>query len=309
MNRLPSLKSLQAFRHAAERGSFKAAAEQLHVTQAAISQQIRTLETDLGVQLFRRGIREIGLTPEGQQLLPFVSQGFSALEQGVAQLVDDPQPRRLTLSTVPSFASRWLVPRLGRFQAQAPDMNIRMTPGLKLESFDDGELDLTIRYGQGNYPGLHAELLFTDYLIPVCHPSLINTAEAIQPQLTRLPLLLDSGPDVSRIWPEFEALAGIRAEHSNTRLAATDSNMLVDALLAAQGLSVLRYSVVYELIEREQLICPLFMSLATDYHYYLVAPEHHFKRAKVKLFAQWIRQEIKEIEHSWQRFRATALSD
>lgn len=309
MNRLPPLKSLQAFRHAAELGSFKAAAEQLHVTQAAISQQIKTLEAHLGLQLFRRGIREVELTSEGQQLLPFVSRGFGALEQGVEQLVDDPHPQRLTLSTVPSFASRWLVPRLGHFQNQAPDMNIRMTPGLKLETFDDGELDLTIRYGQGHYPGLQAELLFRDYLIPVCHPSLINPAEPVKPQLAGLPLLVDAGPDVAKVWPEFEALAGIRAEQSNTRLAATDSNMLVDALLAAQGLSVLRYSVVYELIDRGQLICPLFMTLPTDYHYYLVAPEHHFKRAKVKQFTQWIRQEIKEIEHSWQQFRATALNN
>lgn len=306
MNRLPPLKSLQAFRHAAELGSFKAAAEQMHVTQAAISQQIKTLEAHLGMQLFHRGIREIELTSEGQLLLPYISRGFSALEQGVTQLIDDPHPERLTLSTVPSFASRWLVPRLGQFQEQVPEMNIRLTPGLKLESFEDGELDLTIRYGEGNYPGLKSELLFTDSLIPVCHPLLINQQQPITEQLAKLPLLADSGPDVSQVWPEFISLIGLPAEQNNTRLAATDSNMLVDALLAGQGLSILRFSVVYELIERGQLTCPLHHPLRTSYRYYLVAPEHHFKRPKVRQFTDWIRHEIKEIERSWECFKASA---
>lgn len=307
MNRLPPLKSLQAFRHAAELGSFKAAAEHLFVSQAAISQQIKVLENALGLQLFRRGIREIELTAEGRQLLPFISQGFTTLEQGIGQLTDDPNPHRLTLSTLPSFASRWLVPRLGQFQAQVPDMIIRMTPSLKLESFDDGELDLTIRYGKGDYPGLQTQLLLTDHLIPVCHPSLIDPAKAIRPQLDKLPLLIDDGLDVAQVWPEFEARTGIRAQHHNTRLAASDSNMLIDALLAGQGLSILRYSVIYELLDRQQLICPLPLALPSDYRYYLVAPAHHFKRPKVQQFSHWIAQEIQTIETRWQAFEQTHL--
>ncbi|MEH6651385.1 MAG: LysR substrate-binding domain-containing protein [Motiliproteus sp.] len=302
MNRLPPLKALQAFRYAAENLSFKVAAERLFVTQAAVSQQIKALEQHLGVSLFRRLTREVVLTPQGQQLLPYISKGFAALEQGVASLSQDPQPDRLTLSVLPSFAGRWLVPRLGSFQQQWPDVNIHLTPNLKLATFDGGDLDLAVRFGRGEYPGLTSKLLQREYLLPVCHPSLLNTALPIEPQLAQLSLLADDGPDMRDVWPQFEQELGVSLQQDSARLYMSDASMLVEALLSGQGFAMLRFSLAYELLQRGQLICPVPIALKSSYDYYLVAPESHFQRPKVMRFENWLRQQIEVIESSWQQF-------
>lgn len=309
MNRLPPLKALLAFRYAAQAQSFKVAAERLYVTQAAISQQIKTLEQSLGVSLFRRLTREVVLTPQGRQLLPFVSKGFAALEQGVAGLAQDPNPNRLTLSVLPSFAGRWLVPRLGSFQQAQPDLNIHLTPNLKLASFDDPDLDLAIRFGRGQYPDLTAKLLQREYLLPVCHPSLINRSQPVAPQLTRLPLLADDAPDMEDVWPQFEQQLGVSLRKDSTRLFMADASMLVEALLSGQGFAMLRFSLAYELLQRGQLVCPVPVALKSVFDYYLVAPESYFERSKVRRFESWLRQQVEVIETSWQQFRTTELNE
>ncbi len=302
MNRLPPLKALLAFRHAAEAQSFKVAAERLFVTQAAISQQIKSLEQHLEVRLFQRLTREVVLTPQGQQLLPFVSKGFTALEQGVAGLSQDPNPHRLTLSVLPSFAGRWLVPRLGSFQQANPELNIHLTPNLKLATFDDNDLDLAIRFGRGQYPGLTSKLLQREFLLPVCHPSLIDTSAPIASQLAQLPLLADDGPDMEAVWPKFERELGVSLRQDSARLSMSDASMLVEALLSGQGFSMLRFSLAYELLERGQLVCPVPIALRSSYDYYLVAPESHFQRPKVGQFEAWLREQVEMIEISWQQF-------
>lgn len=302
MTRLPSLKALQAFRHAAEMKSFKLAAEQLYVSQAAISQQIKTLEQQLEVTLFHRLTRDIELTREGQQLLPYVSKAFHNLEQGIDRLNDDPAPQQLTLSTLPSFASRWLVPRLGNFQSQEEDLSIHISPGIRLDSFDDSALDLAIRFGKGDYPGLSSRLLMRDYILPVCHPSLINPNRPAAEQLKQLPLLTDDAPDMKDLWPLFETALGLPDTPKTHRLQVTDSNILVEALLSGQGVAAARFSLVYELIERGQLTCPLPIYLPSSFDYYLVAPEHHFKRPKVQRFEHWLRQQTDEISRRWELF-------
>ncbi len=309
MSRLPPLKALEAFRYAAEAQSFKRAAERLHVTQAAISQQIKTLEQHLGLALFRRLTREVVLTPEGQQLLPFVSKAFSALEQGVASLGQDPQPNRLTMSVLPSFAGRWLVPRLGSFQQQHPDLTIHLTPNLNLSMFEGNDLDLAVRFGRGKYPGLSARLLQQEYLLPVCHPSLIDLQQPIPEQLVRLPLLADDAPDMENVWPQFEQALGLSLQQDSTRLYVSDATMLVEALLSGQGFAMLRFSLAYELLQRGQLICPIPIYLKSVFDYYLVAPELNFQRPKVRQFETWIRREIEVIETSWQQFCASQLSN
>lgn len=305
MKRLPSLKSLQAFRYAAEGLSFKQAADQLNVTQAAISQQIKTLEQHLGLALFKRLTREVILTPEGKQLLPFISSGFTAFEQGVASLGQDPQPNRLTLSVLPSFAGRWLVPRLGSFQKLYPELTIHLAPSLSLASFEGTDLDLAIRFGPGDDEGLDVRLLQKEYLVPVCHPSLVDLSQPISEQLARLPLLVDDAPDMKAVWPLFEEALGMTLEHDATSLFVSDATMLVEALLSAQGFSMLRFSLAYELLQRGQLVSPLPIHLKSIYDYHLVAPAPYFERPKIKQFESWIRQEIKAIEENWQRSYGT----
>jgi len=300
MSRLPPLKSLQAFRYAAEAKSFKRAAEQLYVTQAAISQQIKTLEQHLGLTLFNRLIREVELTREGQQLLPYVSQAFSALEEGISKVEDDPNPAQLNLCTLPSFASRWLMPRLGLFQEQYPEINLSLSPSLQLIDFTDSHTDIAIRYGKGEYPGLESRLLIEDKLLPVCHPSLLDLTLPISPQLEQLPLIVDDTHEHKNNEPLFHD--SLSLNFSNPKLQVTDATMLIEALMSGQGLGVVRFSLVYELLQRGQLIAPLRLHHHSAYNYYLVAPEHHFKKKKVQLFESWLQQEIKDIERAWTKY-------
>ena len=306
MKRLPPLKALHAFRYAAEAQSFKVAAQQLNVTQAAISQQIKTLEEQLDVKLFQRLTREVVLTPEGMKLLPYVSKAFMTLEEGVMDLAQDPNPNRLTLSALPSFAGRWLVPRLGLYQQQMPDVALNLQPCIDLINFERGEPDLAIRFGRGDYPGLTVKPLLKEYLLPVCHPSLLDMGQPISPQLAELPLLADDCPDIDEAWSEFQRVIGMPFRHESTQLHVTDAAMLVEALLCGQGFGILRFSLAYDLLERGQLVCPFPVYLSSAFDYYLVAPEAHFQRPKVKRFESWLGEEIKVIEQSWERFCLTS---
>ncbi len=206
-NRLPPLKSLYAFRYAATYLSFKEAAEQLNVTQAAISQQIKTLEQAVGVELFERHTRQVTLTSEGHYLFEYTVKAFDLLEVGVKGITEDQNPNTLVISTLPSFASRWLVSRLGHFQEQEKEINIQLNPSIILSSFTDRHLDLAIRFGRGQYEGLQSQLLFKDFLLPVCHPSLIDMNQPIKPQLLQLPVITDTGTDMELVWPIFQKRA------------------------------------------------------------------------------------------------------
>lgn len=297
--RLPPLKALHAFRYAAQSLSFKEAAEQLHVTQAAISQQIKTLEQSLEIELFERHTRQVRLTSEGEYLFNYVEKAFDLLEKGVREIVEDPNPNTLVISTLPSFASRWLVARLGDFQNQEQDINIQLSPSLAVASFQDQELDLSIRFGRGYYEGLNAELLFNECLIPVCHPSLIDPDKPIKEQLAKLPVIADNGPDMDTIWPIYQAHLNCDDVKMSSRLQVSDSTVLIEALLSAQGVSMMRYSLVYELLQKGQLISPLSLYIRSRYNFFLVAPAPHFKYEKVQKFRAWLKQEVKEIQRSW----------
>ena len=308
MTKLPPLKSLQAFRFAAEAQSFKVAAQQLHVTPTAISQQIKTLEQSLGITLFKRLTREVVLTQEGRQLLPYISKAFAAMEDGISKLTYDPEPNRLTLTALPSFAGRWLVPRLGRFQQQVPEVNIHLSPSLGLSSFEGSDLDLAIRFGRGEYPGLTSRLLLEDHLLPVCHPSLIDKNRPIPEQLAELHLLEDVAVDIEMARRVFQDALGVEFRQESTKLRVSDSTMLVEAVLSGQGFALLRFSLAYELLERGHLICALPMHIKSVFDFYLVAPESNFKRPKVRKFENWLRKEIQSIETSWETFHETQLN-
>jgi LysR family glycine cleavage system transcriptional activator len=299
---LPPLKSLQAFRYAAQTLSFKKAAESLFVTQAAVSQQMKTLEQALGVALFERHTRQVVLTAEGQYLLDYVEKAFGLLEEGVKGIMEDPTPNTLVISSVPSFSSRWLVSRLGRFQAQEPEINLRLSPSIDLSTFADSDLDLCIRLGRGQYAGLKSQLLFKEYLVLVCHPSMINMSQPIKEQLLNIPIITDTGPDVRHVWPVLQRFLDLYDMPMKSHLHVADSTSLVEALLSCQGLAMMRYGLVYELIEKGQLICPLPIYMKSQYDFYLVAPAPHFKCQKVTAFKHWIEAEVKAIDLSWQTY-------
>jgi LysR family transcriptional regulator, glycine cleavage system transcriptional activator len=309
LKRLPPLKSIQAFRYAAEALSFKVAAERLHVTPTAVSQQIKNLEQDLGVMLFKRKTREVELTSHARQLLPYISKAFLLMEEGVSGVVEDPHPTRLTITVLPSFSSRFLIPRLVGFQQSQSEINIHLLSSLGLSKFENNDLDLAIRFGEGRYPGLVSKHVLDDYVLPVCHPSLIDPDKPIKEQLEKLPVLRDDINFSEPFWEIFQDKTGVKSKHDESRLQFSDATMLVESVLASRGLALLRYSLAYDLIEQGSLICPLPVYLKSQFSYHLVAPELNFERSKVKKFERWLRQEVRDIEESWSKFYAKNLNN
>lgn len=303
------LNALRVFRAAAEEGSFKAAATRLFVTQAAVSQQIRTLEQYLAQPLFVRNNREVVLNSAGQQLLGYVQQGLDTLEQGVHGLLDDPLPNTLRISSLPSFSARWLVPKLGRFQQLQPELTVQLSPTTALARFGDGQTDLAVRFGYGDYEGLESRFLAEDYLIPICSPLLFDPREDPLAQLHKLPMLYDDGQELPEVYQQFQRALGIdRSRTPSSPLLLNNASMLVEAVLAGQGYGLLRFSLIHELLARGLLVCPLNSYLKSPLSYYLVAPARHFQRPKVQTFQQWISREIQETDKAWRLFHKEVLN-
>ncbi|MGH7039782.1 MAG: LysR family transcriptional regulator, partial [Stellaceae bacterium] len=174
-SRLPPLSALRAFEAAARHLSFSEAALELNVTPAAISHQIHALEADLGVALFHRRNRAIALTPSARVLLPGLSEAFSGIRTAVRRLRAHNDTGTLNVTASPSFAAKWLVLRLHRFQAGHPEIDVRISATDEVVDLAQGDFDLAIRYGAGRYPGLLVELLLHNEVFPACSPHLIET--------------------------------------------------------------------------------------------------------------------------------------
>ncbi|WP_152207381.1 LysR substrate-binding domain-containing protein [Marinobacter changyiensis] len=295
MQKLPPLRALQAFRYAARELSFKAAAETLNISQAAVSTHIRGLEDFLGLKLFVRLTREVKLTPEGRKLSGYVEIGFQELEKGIALFAPDSDPGHLTVAAVPSFASRWLVPRIDSFQSAHPDIRLSLQPNLQLVDFQGDGVDLAIRFGNGNYPGLECRPLLEEKLLPVCHSRLIEV-EAVTPEfLAGLPWLIDESIDMEVSWKSFQNKLGVVIPDSAIKLRVTEGTTLVEAVLAGRGVALMRCSLVADLLKSGVLRCPIDISVPAEYQYYLVAPEAKFRTDKVRAFVSWINREVAQV--------------
>jgi len=292
MQKLPPLRALQAFRYAARELSFKSAAEALNISQAAVSTHIRGLEDSLGLKLFVRLTREVKLTHEGRVLSGYVEAGFQELERGIALFAPNSDPGRLTVATVPSFASRWLVPRIDSFQRAHPEIQLSLQPNLQLVGFQGDGVDLAIRFGGGDYPGLESRLLLEERLLPVCHSMLIDSDTVTPESLAKLPWLIDESSDLESSWREFQKELGIEIPDSCITLRVTEGTTLVEAVLAGRGIALMRYSLVTDLLKAGLLQSPIEISVPAEYQYYLVAPEAKFRTDKVRAFVSWILGEV-----------------
>ncbi|MDO3722885.1 LysR substrate-binding domain-containing protein [Marinobacter sp. chi1] len=292
MQALPPLRALQAFRYAARDLSFKAAAEALNISNAAVSSHIRGLEEFLGFKLFVRLTREVKLTPEGSRLSGFIETGFQEIERGIAMFAPNSDPANLKVSTLPSFASRWLMPRISRFQEKYPHLKLSVMPGFSLVDFQGDGVDLAIRFGKGNYPGLEARFFMEETLVVVCHQSLIGDRTPDKSELAAMPWLVDDSIDMQGSWIKFQEAFGVEIPDTSVRLSVNEASTQVEAVLAGRGLSLIRLSLVADMLESGLLIRPVDFSMPAEYHYYLVAPEAKFRTEKVRTFVSWLSSEI-----------------
>jgi LysR family glycine cleavage system transcriptional activator len=283
------LGGLRAFEAAARHLSFTKAAAELHVTQAAISHQIRELEEELGERLFVRLNRALRLSEAGALMLPHVRDGFAQLRQGVERLRELGRGGVLTLTAPPSFAGAWLVPRLRRFQAAHPEIEVHLLAGTRLLDLAREGVDVGIRYGRGNWPGLHVERLLSDDLFPVCNPAL--AAGLADPKdLARLQLLhVENFPDDWRRWLSAAGLGEIDPERGSW---FDTVHAVYDAAVSGMGVAMGRPSLVAEFLADGRLVKPFTIELPAEVAYYLVSPPASLASPRVAAFSAWLRTEV-----------------
>ncbi|WP_445397223.1 transcriptional regulator GcvA [Zobellella sp. An-6] len=285
--RLPPLNALKAFEAAARNLSFTRAAEELFVTQAAISHQIKGLEEYLGIKLFRRRNRSLLLTEEGQSYFLEIKDIFSAISDATERLLARSAKGALTVSLQPSFAIQWLVPRLVRFSEVHPDIDVR----IKAVDLDEGSLtddvDVAIYYGKGNWPGLRADKLHTEYLIPVCSPMLLMGTKPLKSpeDLTRHTLLHDTS---RRDWKAWFKQLDIQAANVNQGPIFSHSSMVIQAAIHGQGVALGHSVLTQPEIDAGRLVCPFEQVLMSKNAYYLVCHESQAALGKIAAFREWM---------------------
>jgi DNA-binding transcriptional LysR family regulator len=283
---LPPLNALRAFDAAARHLSFTRAAEELAVTQAAISHQVKALEARLGVKLFRRLTRALRLTDEGTALAPGLRDAFERLEQAVER-VRAPGRAVLTLSTLTTFAATWLTPRLPRFQAAHPDIEVRISVNSRLVDFAREDVDAAIRFGDGAWPGLATHRLFSLRLAPLAPPALAQRLKS-PADLARVPLI-DTLPSPGE-WVLWLDRAGLRHLAPRGGGVVFDSTLLaLGAAARGMGVAVGDPLLAADELEAGRLVQPFELVVTVDSKaFWLVHPEGFAERPKIRAFREWI---------------------
>ena len=290
MARLPTLNALRAFEAAGRHLSFTRAAKELHVTQAAVSHQIKSLEEQLGIRLFRRGPRGLLLTDAGQSYLPSVRDAFAKLVAATERLRARDARGAITVSVLPSFAARWLVPRLPRFRAAQPEIDVRVAADDHLVDFDRDDVDIAIRYGRGDYPGLRTDRLMTEELFPVCSPALLAGDPPLEKpeDLARHTLLHD---DMRLDWTMWLMAAGVEGVDPDRGASFNSSSLVLQAAVDGQGVALGRSALTGDDLAAGRLVRPFAVSLPAEFAYYIVCPEHTADRPGIKTFRDWLLSE------------------
>jgi|FEC22Drversion2_1045045.scaffolds.fasta_scaffold00408_18 LysR family transcriptional regulator, glycine cleavage system transcriptional activator len=293
LSRLPPLNSLRAFVVAARHMSFSKASSELHVTPAAISQQIRQLEEQLDCELFRRSSRALALTEEGQACLPGLTEAFEKIVEALERIDATQETGPLTVSVAPSFAAKWLVPRLENFREVHPEIDVQIGAVMHIVDFTSEDVDCAIRYGAGGYDDLFAERILQETVFPVCSPLLLqNGAPPRHPaDLGRFTLLHDASPDQDPSCPDWGMwlrAAGAHAVEVSRGLRFNQSSLVLEAAIAGQGVALAKGQLAAEDLRTGRLVRPFNVEQKLDFAYYLVCPRRKTSLAKVAAFRRWL---------------------
>ena len=298
--RLPPLNALRVFEAAARHLSFKKAAEELNITPAAISQQVRALEDHVGHPLFRRIPRGLALTEAGAAAVPLLTEGLDRLADGAARMRDVPQSRILTVSAAPSLAAKWLVPRLDRFRAAHPDYDIRLDATNALSKFQGDGVDVALRFGGGTYPGLHAERLLAETAFPVCSPELLRRGPPLAAPgdlaahtLLHIQWAMES--ETAPSWQMWLRAAGIDTVDPSRGPRFSHDSMAVQAAIEGHGVALAVSTLVADDLAAGRLVRPFAPAVgeATEFGYYLVHPDDKAADPRVRAFRDWITAEMR----------------
>jgi DNA-binding transcriptional LysR family regulator len=291
LNRLPPLGALRAFEAAARHLSFTKAAQELGVTQAAVSHQVKSLEDALGAKLFRRLTRALALTDAGASLAPDLGEAFERMGRAVQRVQEREAHGILRVSLLYTFALAFLVPRLGRFSSRHPAIDLKLETNSRVIDFDREPFDAAIRYGRGPYPSLHADLLFPDALTPLCAPALARKIKKPADVLNHK--LLDD-QNFWDDWAVWLTAAGLDPKQPRQRTTVFDSTRLaVEAAMEGLGLALGAPFLFESELKSGRLVQPLKLVVPAGKSYWLVCRRRDAERPNMLAFRQWLVEETR----------------
>ena len=294
---IPPLNPLRTFEVAARHLSFTRAAEELFVTAAAVSHQIKTLEESLGVVLFVRQPKSLELTKAGEAYLPGIQRAFKQMAEATHQLHLRGNPSTLRINVPPTFAVKWLIPRLVRFLKAHPAIDVKVSTSAQSVDFDREGFDFAVRYGRGVYPGLRAELCLPVEVFPVCSPALLQGEPPLRvpADLKHHTLLHDDSTytDVSNPnWAMWLDHAGVEGVDATRGPSFWPSHLVINAAIDGLGVALAKRNWVDRDIEEGRLVRPFDLSLPVEFSYFLVYPESRADDQMIATFVDWVRGEV-----------------
>jgi LysR family transcriptional regulator, glycine cleavage system transcriptional activator len=290
--RLPALNTLRAFEAAARHGSFTRAAEELCLTQGAISHQVKALEDELGVKLFNREHQRLVITQAGRAYLVEVGDALDRIAIATERLVERQRSGALTISTSPDFAAKWLVHRLGKFAQSHPEIDLRLSAAMHRVDFAREDVDVAVRHGKGDWEGLHVERLCAEQLFPVCSPRLVEAGNLTRPaDILKFPLLhLDTRDDWA-VWLDSAGVAGADVSRGSIM---NHASMLIDAAIDGQGIALARTVLAAWDLVHGRLVRPFAQALPLSRSYWIVCPKATASLPKIRTFNNWLLAEAAE---------------
>jgi LysR family glycine cleavage system transcriptional activator len=286
------MSALRAFEMTARHQSVQRAAEALRVTPSAVSHRLRVLEAALGVTLLRQVNRRLVLTEAGQLLLPGLRDGFQRIEAALTALDASSQQGVLTVSMLSTFAVRWFIPRLPRFQKAHAEVEVHVSTGLRYVDLLREGIDAAIRYGDGRWPGLRCERLMGETMLPVCSPALLRTGLPLArpADLARHTLLLsEARPDDWRYWLADAGVPDLRGAHS---MVFETTAFALEAALTGAGVAIVARELVADALAQGRLVAPFDRSYLRPGAYYLVCAEARANEPKIAALRSWLLAEI-----------------
>ena len=283
---MPSLNALRAFEAAARHLSFKKAGHELNVTPGAISQQVKSLEESLGVQLFNRLHNTLVLTESGQAYLPEIRDAFRKISDATDRLLPRGIVEMLTIGIQPSFAVKWLFPRLARFKSSHPEIDVRISTTTEVEDVMDGRVDLVIRHGRGHYAGIRAHRLLPEGRFPVCSPKLLNGPHPLRvpADLVHHTLLHEEFREEWRLWLQEHQIAGVDPSKGKS---FTDERLVLQAAIQGEGVALSASPLVERELSSGRLVRPFGPTVGNDLGYYLLCQDGIAECHAVYAFRTW----------------------